>query len=101
MQPTDQRLHTHAVSFIYLQQRARKRQVALSAIYHRLWYHLKLCDRQIVFVTFLPAITVSISYDIRHQLLFPIYNRSALQIVFEKRIAVGRVSCHSSRIESL
>ena len=43
----------------------------------------------------MPAITDSISCDILHQLLVPIYNRCALQIAFEKRIAVGRASCHS------
>ena len=48
----------------------------------------------------LPAITVSISSDILNQLLVPIYNRSALQIVFGELIAVDRTSCHSSRIES-
>jgi len=49
---------------------------------------------------FLPAITDSISCDILRQLLVPIYNWCALQITFEKRIAVGRASCHSYRIES-
>jgi hypothetical protein len=48
----------------------------------------------------LPAITDSISCDILHQLLVPIYNRCAQQIAFEKRIAAGRASCHSNRIES-
>jgi len=42
----------------------------------------------------------SISCDILHQLLVPIYNRCAQQIAFEKRIAAGRASCHSNRIES-
>ncbi len=59
------------------------------------------CDNPTVSVISLTAITDSISCDILHQLLVPIYNRSALRIVFGERIAIGRASCHSLRIESL
>ena len=49
----------------------------------------------------LPAITTSISCYIPHQLLVPINNRIALQIVFGELLAVDRTAWHRSRIESL
>ena len=61
--------------------------------YENLFIHL-------LSVTSLPAITTSISCYILQQLLVPIYNRSALQIVFGELIAVDRPACHSYRIES-
>jgi hypothetical protein len=75
--------------------------VDVAAIYPSFHSYAKTSGSLIVSVIALPAIIVSISCDILHQLLVPIYNRSALQIVYGELIAADRTACHIFRNESL